>query len=81
MKNKKRIKVELLDQFRMLSDDMDCELPRNWLFREYLPRLNGLEKREFDRAISDLTKKGIIIQTNEAIPTFKLTERGVSLIC
>ncbi|WP_054033270.1 hypothetical protein [Desulfatitalea tepidiphila] len=77
----KDIKKDILDQFRAIEGEENDTLPENWLVEEYLPFLNGYEKKDFEKAIKQLAAKGFVkYEMKGAIPRLKLTEKGANLI-
>lgn len=76
----KTIKKEILDQFRAMNGEEDDILPKEWLQEEYLPVLDMFERKDFDKAIRQLAKSGVVTYEKGPIPILKLTERGANLI-
>jgi hypothetical protein len=76
----KRIKRDILDQFRAIDGEEDDELPVKWLQEEYLPVLDVFEKKDFEKAIRQLAAKGVVRYTRGASLVLKLTEKGANLI-
>ena len=76
----KRIKRDILDQFKAMDGEEDDVLPVKWLNEEYLPVLDIFEKKDFEKAIRQLAAKGVL-QYKKGTPTIvKLTEKGANLI-
>jgi len=73
----KTIKKEILDQFRAMDGEENDVLPKEWLRDEYLPVLDMFD---FDKAIQQLAKRGVVKYEKGQVPTLKLTEMGANLI-
>jgi hypothetical protein len=56
----KRIKKDILDQFRAIDGEANDEIPEQWLQDEYLPVLDMFEKKDFNRAIQQFAAKGFL---------------------
>ena len=80
LKTPKAIKRDILSKFRSQLDDHDT-IPPKWLLEDYWQLLTSQEKSHFDRAVSELTNKGLIEKVNGSIPTLRLTDKGADLIC
>ena len=77
----KDIKKDILDQFRLMEGEENDIIPNDWLVKEYLPYLNGYEKKDFDKAIKQLAAKGFLkFEMKGSVPELKLTEKGANLI-
>lgn len=77
----KDIKKDILDQFRAMEGEENDKIPENWLAEEYLPLLNGFEKKDFEKAIKQLAAKGFLkYEMKGTIPELMLTEKGANLI-
>ena len=76
----KTIKKEILDQFRAMGGEEDDVLSKEWLRDEYLPVLDMFERKDFDKAIRQLAKKGVVKYEKGPVPILKLTEMGANLI-
>lgn len=76
----KTIKKEILDQFRAMNGEEDDVLPKEWLKEEYLPVLDMFERKDFEKAIRQLAKKGVVKYKKGPVPTLKLTQMGANLI-
>ncbi|MEJ2158058.1 MAG: hypothetical protein P8X96_22245 [Desulfobacteraceae bacterium] len=76
----KTIKKEILDQFRAMNGEENDTLPKEWLRDEYLPVLDMFERKDFDKAIRQLAKNGVVTFEKGAVPILKLTEMGANLI-
>ena len=76
----KRIKRDILDQFRAIDGEEDDVLPVNWLREEYLPVLDVFEMKDFEKAIRQLASKGVVRYTKGSPPALMLTEKGANLI-
>jgi hypothetical protein len=79
-KTPKAIKRDILSKFRSQLDDHDT-IPPEWLQEDYWQLLTSTEKGFFDKAVSDLAKKGLIEKVNGSIHTLRLTDKGADLIC
>jgi hypothetical protein len=76
----KRIKRDILDQFRAIDGEEDDQLPVKWLNDEYLPVLDVFERQDFEKAIRQLAAKGVVRYVKGAPPILCLTEKGANLI-
>lgn len=78
----KRIKKDILDQFRAIDGEEDDVLPEEWLREEYLPVLDLFERQDFNKAIRQLAAKGVLrySQAKGATPVLMLTAKGANLI-
>ena len=78
----KRIKRDILDQFRAMDGEEDDVLPEKWLREEYLPILDFFERQDFNKAIRQLAAKGVLRYRNSSgtTPVLMLTEKGANLI-
>ena len=78
----KRIKRDILDQFRAIDGEEDDVLPEEWLREEYLPVLDLFERQDFNKAIRQLAAKGVLrySQAKGATPVLMLTAKGANLI-
>ena len=76
----KRIKRDILDQFRAMDGEEDDVLSVEWLREEYLPVLDIFEKQDFEKAVRQLAAKGVLRYTRGAPPVLMLTEKGANLI-
>jgi len=76
----KRIKRDILDQFRAMDGEEDDVLPEEWLREEYLPILDIFERQDFDKAVRQLAAKGVLRYTKGSTPVLMLTEKGANLI-
>ncbi len=79
-KTPKAIKRDILGKFRSDLDDRDT-IPPTWLQEDYWPSLTSQEKGNFNQAVSDLIKKGLIEKVNDHTPMLRLTDKGADLIC
>jgi len=80
MKDKKTIKRDLLDKFRVLNAESDDILPPNWLELVYLKKLNTEEKKLFKKAIQELISMEIVENVEGPNLNLRLTEKGENLI-
>lgn len=76
----KRIKKDILDQFRAIDGEANDRIPMEWLQEEYLPVLDIFEKRDFTKAVQQLAAKGVLKYTKGPVPVLQLTEKGANLI-
>ena len=76
----KRIKRDILDQFRAMNGEEDDVLPVKWLNDEYLPVLDVFERQDFEKAIRQLAAKGVVRYVKGVPPILSLTEKGANLI-
>jgi len=76
----KRIKRDILDQFRAIDGEEDDMLPAEWLHEEYLPVLDVFEKKDFEKAVRQLAAKGVVRYTRGSALILTLTEKGANLI-
>jgi len=76
----KTIKKEILDQFRAMDGEEDDVLPKKWLQEEYLPVLDVFERKDFDKAIQQLARNGVVKYQKGPVPVLILTEMGANLI-
>ena len=79
-KNKKIIKIDILEKFRELEHEADDKLPHNWLVNDYFGRMNTFEKITFDRALAELALSGLVAYKPGDCPEVKLTRLGKNLI-
>jgi len=79
-KNKKTIKIDLLDKFREMGPEADNTLPRGWLRKDYIARLNSHERKIFDKAIGELVSSGLVEYSPGFFPKVQLTLKGEHLI-
>jgi hypothetical protein len=76
----KRIKRDILDQFRAMDGEEDDVLSEQWLCEEYLPVLDIFERQDFEKAARQLAAKGFVHYVRGALPVLRLTEKGANLI-
>lgn len=67
-KNRKMIKIDLLDKFREMEPEEDNTLPPVWLRKDYIARLNYYEKKMFDKAVDELAISGLVEYTPGVFP-------------
>jgi hypothetical protein len=80
IKNKKMIKMDLLDKFKELEMEEDNRLPAAWLQNDYFRRLNAFEKKTFEKAVAELASSGLVEYKPGDCPEVKLTRLGENLI-
>jgi hypothetical protein len=76
----KTIKKDILDKFRSIDGEEDDAIPEEWLLNEYLPILDIFEREDFERAIRQLSAKGVLRYRKGRVPRLLLTEKGANLI-
>ena len=76
----KAIKKDILDKFRAMNSEEDDVIPENWLIDEYLPILDYFERKDFEKAIRQLSAKGVLKYQKGVVPVLQLTEKGANLI-
>jgi hypothetical protein len=76
----KAIKKDILDKFRAIDGEEDDTIPEDWLTKEYLPFLDFFERKDFDRAIRQLSAKGVVKFKKGSALKLQLTEKGANLI-
>ena len=80
VKDKKAIKRDILDKFRYMGNKGREALPPFWLELEYLPSLNGPEKRLCRLAVKDLIAQGLCSPSKKPAENLTLTEKGADLL-
>ena len=78
-KTPKAIKRDILDKFRSLKEG-DETLPGTWLKNDYWHLLGVEEKSNFQIAVTELIRKGLLEKVKGRIPTLRLTDKGFNLI-
>jgi hypothetical protein len=76
----KTIKKDILDQFRAMDGEENDILSKEWLKEEYLPVLDIFERKDFEKAVRQLAKRGVVEYEKGPVPILKLTEMGANLI-
>lgn len=76
----KTIKKEILDKFRSMDSEKDDAIPEEWLKNEYLPVLDFFEREDFEKAVRQLSAKGVLKYKKGPVPKLLLTEKGANLI-
>ena len=79
-KNKKTIKIDILNKFREMENESGSMLPKNWLQEDYFTRLTASERKVFNRAVVELASAGLIEYIPGVFPLVKLTPKGENLI-
>ncbi len=79
-KNKKMIKMDILNKFREMEDEVARTIPEEWLKNDYFNRLNPIEKKLFNKAVTELASRGLVKYTPGLPPIVKLTRKGEILI-
>lgn len=80
MKDKKTIKRDILDKFRVLNAENNDLLPSHWMEMIYLKRLNAEEKKLFKKAIQELISVGLVENVEGPSLNLRLTQKGENLI-
>jgi hypothetical protein len=80
MKDKKEIKRDLLDKFRVISAESEDVLPLHWLESIYVKKLSADEKKLFKKAVQDLISLGIVENVEGPSLNLRLTQKGENLI-
>lgn len=80
IRNKKRIKIDILDKFKEMESEVDSRLPKAWLKKDYFTRLNTWEKKTFEIAVAELASSGLVEYKPGVHPEIKLTRLGENLI-
>jgi hypothetical protein len=80
MKDKKEIKRDLLDKFRVISAESEDVLPLHWLETIYVKKLSADEKKLFKKAVQDLISLGIVENVEGPSLNLRLTQKGEYLI-
>lgn len=80
VKDKKAIKKDILDMFRLITDEDFDALPSEWLESDYFKHLNWEEKIIFKKAINELISNGLVENVKGSTLNLKLTEKGAALI-
>jgi hypothetical protein len=76
----KTIKKDILDKFRSMDSEENDAIPEEWLENEYLPVLDLYERKDFEKAVRQLSAKGVLKYTKGTVPKLLLTEKGANLI-
>jgi hypothetical protein len=76
----KMIKKDILDKFRSIDGEEDDAIPEEWLRNEYLPFLDNFELEDFQKAVRQLSAKGVLRYNKGKVPKLLLTEKGANLI-
>ena len=79
-KDKKDIKKDILNMFRLLQNEKTDVLPRELLESDYFNHLNWDEKQLYQIAVNDLITKGLVKNVRGSSLNLKLTEKGADLI-
>jgi len=75
------IKDELLGQFSSMQAKPGDVLPLSWLYDEYLPTLSPKEEKALEEVINEMQTQGLIQYVSGVRPTYRLTEKGGTLLC
>jgi len=80
MRDKKMIKRDILDKFRVLRAEKNDLLAPHWLELVYLKKLTADEKKVFKKAVQELISMGLVENVEGPILNLRLTEKGENLI-
>jgi predicted transcriptional regulator len=80
MKDKKTIKRDILNKFRVLKAENNDLLPPHWIEMIYVKKLNAEEKKLFKKAIQELITVGIVENVEGPSLNLRLTQKGENLI-
>ena len=75
------IKSELLGQFKSAKAKEGDLLSRKWLYDDFLPSLSGKEEKALEEIIREMTNEGIIEYAGGSQPTYRITQKGVAILC
>ena len=79
-KDKKDIKIDILNMFRTLQKKDQDVLPSDLLESDYLKHLKWDEKQHYKNAVKELISNGLVQCVNGSSVELKLTEKGANLI-
>jgi hypothetical protein len=80
MKDKKEIKRDILDKFRMLEAETQDALPPYWLESAYANKLTADEKKLFKKAMQELISLEIVEPVEGPGLNLRLTQKGEHLL-
>lgn len=80
IRDRRTLRIKILDQFRLLGDDDEGALPREWIAREYLHNTSRAERKNFEDALRELAARGLVETLGQPVAEVKLTEKGYNLI-
>ena len=75
------IRAELLGKFSLMQANAGDVLPINWLYDNYLPSLSPKEEKALEEVINEMQTQDLIEYVSGSKPTYRLTEKGKSLLC
>jgi hypothetical protein len=75
------IRAELLGKFNSIQANAGDVLPINWLYDNYLPSLSPKEEKALEKVINEMQTQDLIEYVSGSKPTYRLTEKGKSLLC
>ena len=75
------IRAELLGKFSSMQANAGDVLPINWLYDNYLPSLSPKEEKAFEEVVNEMQTQDLIEYVSGSKPTYRLTEKGKSLLC
>ncbi len=79
-KDKKDIKIDILNIFKSLQKEESNVLPSELLESDYLKQLKWDEKQQYQHAVNELISKGLVQYVKGSSVKLKLTEKGANLI-
>ena len=71
--------VKVMDHI-IIGDNRYFSFTGDWLTEEYLPVLDLFERKDFEKAVRQLSAKGVLTYQKGAVPKLLLTEKGANLI-
>jgi hypothetical protein len=80
VKDKKAIKRDILNKFRMITAEGQYVLPAEWLKSDYFKELDAEEKKLFKKAVRELVSMGLVETIRGSELNLKLTGKGANLI-
>ncbi len=80
VKDKKAIKRDILNKFRMITAEGKYVLPSKWLKSDYFRELDAEEKKIFKKAVQELVSMGLVEKIQGSELKLKLTGKGANLI-
>ncbi len=80
MRDKARVKAELMETFRRANARAGSLLPPKWLQRHYLPTFAPEEEGAFENAVNELVADGYLEYVERGTPNLRLTDRGLAAL-
>ena len=77
---KASIRDELLSKLKASGGREGDLLAPQWLYNEYLPSLSTKEEKVFEEVIGEMIKEGLVEYTGGPKPTYKLTNKGATVL-